>query len=164
MTAPRAWLIGESNPYQSGEDHGFDLYPLPPHSAGGRLCSKILGLTVEEYLERFERRNLLNGVSRWSVPAARVAADKLLAEHPDGDALVLLGARVTAAFGRAFDGLFEPCVAWVGTSAPRERRVLVLPHPSGLSRAWHDPTAIPRTRAAVERLLVEMGRGRRIEA
>jgi hypothetical protein len=145
---PRVWLIGEQNPY--GVDPTYALYPLPPHATGGRLA-RVLGLDDRTYLRAFVRRNLLTA-DKWSVPAARAAADELLAEHPPDDKLVLLGARVAAAFGLPFrDHLFELQRVAVG-AARQERHVLVVPHPSGLSREWNDPSAAPRVKAAVEEL------------
>lgn len=144
---PRVWLIGEQNPY--GSDPKFALYPLPPRAAGGRFA-RVLGLDDRAYLRAFVRRNLLTA-DRWSVPAARSAADQILAEHPAHDRMVLLGARVAAAFGLSFrDHLCEVRRELVGTTSPQVRDVLVVPHPSGLSRAWNDPATAPRVRAAVE--------------
>lgn len=147
--APRVWLIGEQNPY--GVDPRFALYPLPPHAAGGRLA-RVLGLDERAYLRAFVRRNLLTA-DKWSVPAARAAADVLLLDHPPQDRLVLLGARVAAAFGLPFrDLLCEPQLLLVGTAAPQERHVLVLPHPSGLSREWNAPGTKEKAKVAVEQL------------
>lgn len=146
-SGPRVWLIGEQNPY--GSDPKYALYPLPPHAAGGRLA-RVLGLDDRAYLRAFVRRNLLTA-DKWSVPAARAAANQILVEHPAHDKLVLLGARVAAAFGLPFrEHICEVRRELVGTTAPQVRDVLVVPHPSGLSRAWNDPTTAPRVRAAVE--------------
>lgn len=148
-SGPRVWLIGEHNPY--GADPSYALYPLPPHAAGGRLA-RVLGMQVTGYLRAFVRRNLLS-VAKWSVPLARAAADQVLLEHPVDDRLVLLGSRVAAAFGCPFrEHLCEVRRLPVGTLAPQERQVVVVPHPSGLSRAWNDPETAPRVRAAVEEL------------
>jgi len=148
---PRVWLIGEANPYQSGPRPEFDLYPHPPQSAGARLC-RILGYEQEEYLATFERRNLLYG-TKWSAPAARDAATQLRRQEVgSGDALVLCGARVAAAFGI----VFEPLARLRRLAGPTGAHVcicLVIPHPSGLSRAWNDPTMAPRVREAVRALL-----------
>jgi hypothetical protein len=153
---PRVFLVGEHNPY--GADPAFALYPLPEHASGGRLA-RVLGLSADEYLRAFERRNLL-AARRWSVPAAREAASAFRAELRDGDSLVLLGARVAKAFGYPFEPLAEHRVFADGRgSADLEVRLgevgvrfLILPHPSELSRAWDDPTVPPRARAAVRRL------------
>jgi hypothetical protein len=146
--APLVWLIGEQNPY--GADPKYALFPLPPHAAGGRLM-RVLGMQTTDYLRAFVRRNLLTA-DKWSVPAARAAANALLFEHPPQDKLVLLGARVAAAFGLPFrDHLCQVRRALVGATR-QERHLVVVPHPSGLSREWNDPEAVPRVKAAVEEL------------
>ncbi len=147
--SPRVWLIGEQNPY--GSDPKYALYPLPPRAAGGRLA-RALNLDDRSYLRAFERRNLLSD-PKWSVPGARAAADVLLREHPPHDRLVLLGARVAAAFGLFFrDHICEVAALPVGTCPPQERTVLVLPHPSGLSREWNAAGMGDRVRAAMAKL------------
>jgi hypothetical protein len=146
--APRTWLIGEQNPY--GADPAFALYPLPENAAGARLA-RFLGLQKTEYLRRFVRRNLL-GPGPWSAPKAREAADALLRDSAQDDRLVLLGARVSAAFGVPFrERLFDPEVCVLRAPDIR-RRILVAPHPSGRSREWNDPRAPERLRAALARL------------
>ncbi len=138
---PRPLLVGESNPY--GADPRYALYPYPETSAGGRLCFKVLGLTRREYLARFDRVNLCAG--KWSLPEARKKALELSESH---DVIVFLGAKVC----KAFDCKFEPF--WVSTPftidgvLSAQRRVM-LPHPSGLSRAWNEPGAFERARAVL---------------
>ena len=142
MPERRTWLIGENNPYSADPRHA--LYPHPPGSAGARLCS-ILGMRERDYLLAFARRNLLSQ-PKWSVPAARKAAHAVLALCGEGDRLVLLGARVAAAFGYPFAILAEHD----GLGAhDATLRVLLLPHPSGLSRAWNEPGMVERVREAV---------------
>jgi hypothetical protein len=152
----RVWLVGEHNPY--GSDPRFALYPYPPNSAGGRLA-RVLGIDRRGYLGAFERRNLLD-VERWSAPAARDAAARVRAEMADGDSAVLLGARVAAAFGFTFeplrvhrrfaDGRGDPDLE--ARLGQRGIAFLLVPHPSGRSRAWNDPALAPRVRAAVAAL------------
>lgn len=146
---PRVWLIGESNPY--GDDPEFALYPRPAHATGGRLA-RVLGMDDGEYLGTFERRNLLVG-DRWSFPRARNAADEILMVHPEGDKLVLLGAKVAEAFYVAFRvNLCLPRQIPVGYRTSRIRDTLVIPHPSGRSREMNKPGMAARVRAAVEEL------------
>lgn len=152
MSGRRLWLIGEHNPY--GADPAYALYPLPHHASGARLA-RALGLDAATYLSTFERRNLLS-CPNWSAPAARAAADDLLREQTHLDRLVLLGAKVSAAFGVDFrSNLFAPRFMQVGHGHLCGRTVLVLPHPSGLSREWNDPQTAPRSRAAFEALRSE---------
>ena len=141
-------LVGESNPHSRHPRHA--LYPLPPNAAGGRLA-RVLGLSARDYLRTFpDRRNLFTGSAKWSAPGARDAADEVLRTAPLGAVLVLLGAKVAAAFGVDYrTTLFLPRMAHVGTDVPRRRVVLVLPHPSGLCREWNDPHTAARVREAL---------------
>jgi len=139
----KPWLIGESNPY--GGAPGYALYPEPPHCAGWRLCHKVLELEPMEYFRRFERRNLLEG-GRWSVRAGRAAAGKLLEERGYAP-LVLLGAKVAEAFGLRYAPFtFHHQVGWRAPAA-------IIPHPSGLSRAWNDPGAFAHARQTIDAML-----------
>ena len=125
-------LVGESNPY--GVDPYYALYPFPAHASGGRLA-RILGMSPDEYLGAFDRRNLLIG-RRWSVVAAREEAGRLTHSRR-----VLLGARVAAAHGLPF----RPFTS----TATHFGKVVILPHPSGRSRAWSDPASVQRARDCV---------------
>lgn len=135
---PRVWLIGENNPY--GDDPRFAMYPQPTHSAGGRMCRLVLGMCDRDYLREFERRNLLQA-PKWSAPLARAAAAQLVRDDIlSGDRVVLLGRRVHDAFFPEWEWTpFSVC----------EQRYVVLPHPSGLSRAWNEPGAYARARKVV---------------
>lgn len=129
-------LVGEANPY--GGDPDMALYPLPEHASGGRLA-RILGLSRGEYLRTFDRCNLC--AVEWRLPEARERARQLVAENR---VMVLLGAKVARAFG----GEYEPFTrSGVGSA------VYVLPHPSGLNRAWNEPGAVERARALVAEAL-----------
>lgn len=128
-------LVGEANPY--GGDPDYALFPFPENSAGGRLCHKVMGLTRREYLERFDRVNLCPSV--WRTKDARRRSIEI-EESRHGGVVVLLGAKVTRAFG--FE--FEPFTQYVGFL-----RYVTLPHPSGLSRAWNAPGSYERARAVL---------------
>ena len=136
----RPLLVGECNPY--GGRPMFALYPYPDRSSGARLAH-ILGLTRKNYLLRFERTNLC--VDRWSIRAARLAADSILAKRPvcpiEVTPIILLGSKVCQAFGVAY----EP---FCGI-----RNFRMLPHPSGRNRIWNDPRAAERARALLEEWL-----------
>lgn len=132
-------LIGEQNPYQTDPRiaQRFALYPDPPGCAGWRLCKLVMGLEPADYLTRFDRVNLCAG--KWSTRTAHTSAIQIQANSDR--TLVLLGAKVSRAFGCTFTPfshgyrLGQPCV--------------ILPHPSGLSRAWDDPGAFERARAVL---------------
>jgi len=133
-------LVGEANPYQSDPRlaQRYALYPDPPRCAGWNLCHTIMQLDEGEYLSRFDRVNLCDG--KWVMKEARERASAYrVADLPER--IILLGAKVT----RAFD--FE----YVPFTHPSRRydRYVILPHPSGLSRAWNEPGAFERARAVL---------------
>ena len=133
-------LVGESNPYRG--DPYYALYPLPEGCSGHRLCCLILGMRRKDYLEVFERTNLCP--EQWNMRVVREWAQELRTYRGP---LILLGAKVARAF--EFDP-FEPYTIADGG------KTLVLPHPSGLSRFWDDPDAIPKTRLLVAQVAPEV--------
>lgn len=139
----RVLIVGEHSPH--GRDDRHALHPHPPGAAGSRLCG-ILGMAPCEYLETFDRANLLK-TSRWDPRRARVAAANLTHARR-----ILLGARVAAAHGvefHPFRTFYSDTVCLFGAD------VLVLPHPSGRCRIWNDRRSIARARRAVRRFLEE---------
>src|ERR1051326_4197780 len=107
-------LIGMNHPVSPRPGH--ELYPLPEGCTGNRLWSMLNTRTcasMRQYLDTFERRNLVRGVE-YDRLAARARAYETLAElRGTGRTIVLLGRAVQEAFdyvmrdGRA--GLFtEP--------------------------------------------------------
>lgn len=136
----KAILVGEANPY--GGDPAFALYPFPVNSAGGRLCRLVMDLHPDEYIHRFWRVNLCR--VRWSIREARVTADRLSSEAGTTP-IVLFGAKVCAAFSEPF----EPFTV-------RDGPLVILPHPSGLSRGWNVPGAFERARATLRLAGVEV--------
>ena len=135
-------LVGEHNPY--GADPRASLYPLPPSSAGGRLCRLILGMTTHEYLRAFERVDLLRRLP-WSARDAFESARRLREVHMHdvgddgrGRTYVLLGRRVANAFWPK-----APMPGYDG------ERLVAIPHPSGLCRYWLEAGAIDRVRAVL---------------
>lgn len=141
----QVYLVGEANPYS--DDPADALLPYPAGSAGARLRA-ILGVTEDYYLAHFQRRNLCR--STWNLRAARETAAYLASMKYAR--LVLLGAKVAAAFGLRFQlvqwhvGPLRLCDEPAGGVI---RLCAVLPHPSGRSRAWHELGAVERARAAV---------------
>lgn len=132
----RPILVGEDNPY--GSDPRYALYFEPEHSAGGRLCRLVLGLSGKDYIRGFERLNLCG--SRWSNEEARKSADAIMARAQDAKStIVLLGAKVT----RAFQFNYAP---FTKLDYLDKVRVVFLPHPSGRNRVWNEPGAFARAR------------------
>jgi len=154
-------LVGEANPY--GGSPEFALYPHPRGCAGDRLCRIVLGMEPDRYLDAFDRVNLCP--ERWSIRQARERAAKIVQARVDPVPVVLLGARVCAAFGLKF----QPFSVWervdhrsalddrvvISARAPSELRAppraggvpyVLLPHPSGRSRLWDAPGSVDRAR------------------
>jgi hypothetical protein len=132
----RVLFVGECNPYGNPAD--FDLYCMPPTSAGGRLQRLVCGLHQATYLA-LPRANLCRG--DWNLREARETARRLVADFA-GVPIVLLGRKVTDAFGREAMGLFSTwCADTIGHESGGNIYVR-LPHPSD----WHAPGAFQRAR------------------
>lgn len=135
-------LVGEANPY--GVDPRYALFPHPRNSAGYRLARMIMAMPSKQaYLDSFDRVNLCP--QKWSVPVARDRAREIQAER-ERTHIVLLGSKVATAFGFAY----EPFkVAQAGSRMEPLKTFVILPHPSGLCRLWHEPNAFERAREAL---------------
>lgn len=142
-------IVGESNPY--GGDDYFALYPSPDGCSGHRLCCLILGMDPDDYLERFNRVNLVRGP--WRIGPARERAKELWSD-PDAGRFILLGSKVCA----AWETSFKPFAVSDGGTT------LVLPHPSGINRLWHRPGMIEKARSAVASFVPELFTGRTAES
>lgn len=137
-------LIGEANPYQTDRRMAdrYALHPDPPLASGGRLCHFVMGLDEETYLRAFDRMDLC--FPKWVMKAARVKAAQLLVERGPEDVIVLCGAKVAAAFSLPS----TPFVVYAGDGLPTR---VVIAHPSGLCRVWHEPDAVVRAREVLRR-------------
>lgn len=135
-------IVGESNPY--GSDPDFALYPSPPGCSGHRLCCLILGMNHDDYLDAFDRVNLV--VGKWSMKVAKEKACEL--RRGEGRRFILCGRKVCDAFNTRF-------VPFMAFSQGGDR-FAVLPHPSGLCRLWGDPKAFAKARSAVLAIAPEL--------
>jgi len=136
-------LVGEANPY--GNDPRFALYPYPERASGHRLAVLVMGMEPRQYIRAFDRVNLCP--ERWSVGVARERADAVKAD-PSHRVIVLLGSKVAAAFGVKYEP-FTVHELWPGFLSPpclAKKRFVVLPHPSGLCRAWNEPGSFDKAR------------------
>lgn len=124
----RPVLLGMNNPISSDPRHA--LYPHPPGCAGWNL-RKYSGLTDEEYLARFDRRNILSQ-RKWEKREALAAAD-VLREELGPRRVVLLGVEVAAIMRLPVS--YAPFI-WRRTEAGGWWAGL--PHPSGRCREWND--------------------------
>lgn len=133
----RPLLVGELNLHST--DPRYALWPEPAGCAGDRLCRLVMGLTPDDYLDRFARVNLCRG--KWRTDVARAIAREISEGNP-GRKVVLLGAKVAAAFGLLFDPFTVKTQVRLGP-------VAILPHPSGRCRAWNEPGAHERARGVL---------------
>lgn len=134
-------LVGETNPYyrEGAPPDKFALYPLPKHASGHNLATKVMGLSMVDYLRLFDRANLCKRT--WSIREAREKARNITdVENAERRALVVLcGQKVCNAFGFAYEPLTAVCRP--------DQVLLILPHPSGLCRFWNEEGAYERARA-----------------
>ena len=129
-TAMKPILMGMNNPLSARPEHA--LFPYPPGCTGHRIWKMLearTGATRSQYLEAFERRNLLNSLA-WKKHEARPAA---LAVWPQllGRVVVLLGNDPRDAFG------VPPLLVH-----PQEYGGVTwrqLPHPSGRCHWYNSP-------------------------
>ena len=146
----KSLLLGMNNPLS--DDPEFDLYPYPEGSAGWRLWKMLPeGTTRRQYLDMFDRRNLLRA-REWDQRAARAAAQELLPEL-GGRAVIVLGTQVRAALGLP---KAEPLTWYEMRIPPVGQKATgffyaALPHPSGRNM-WYNKMA---NREAVGKFLVE---------
>lgn len=144
----RPVLIGENSP---GESYTVlrmsPLYPYPPGCAGFRLW-KFSGLRRVDYLETFDRMNLLPS-PMWDTRVAVRAAVTLWRGGilRDRD-VILLGQKVK----RAFESMAEfpkelEMLTWCQAPDRFCRRVVCLPHPSGRNLQWNDRCVVQRATA-----------------
>jgi len=135
-------LVGEIN--SRNDNPAFDLYPLPPEAAGGRLC-KLLGITSRQYLRTFDRVNLCR--NKWVASDAKIVARLVNLNRP---AVILLGRKVAAAFGMSGAAPFTKTAVKVGG---RGTVFYTIPHPSGRNRVWNDPANVTRLRRLLSPIL-----------
>ncbi len=133
-------IVGESNPFGGGDE--FALYPAPDGCSGHRLCCLILGMRQDDYLEAFDRCNLVQG--KWSIVAARKKAESLRNRR-----VILCGSRVCAAFGVPFQPLLP-------LMAAEYLDTLILPHPSGRNLIWNQDGIMEDVRTLVSSFAPEV--------
>jgi hypothetical protein len=151
---PRVLLVGEDNPYS--DDPRQALWPSPSTSAGGRLQSRILGLSHQSYYGLW-RTNLCHG--EWNSNAARITAQFIVPVGMSSAAypwltIVCLGRKVAAAFEDVLDVELKPWTwhphwarSWDDGAPDLFANIVRIPHPSGRTRDWNDPRSIERARA-----------------
>lgn len=133
--------------------------PLAGVGSGHRLA-RLCGLSVDEYLETFERINLYydtpKKIDRPTRLAGEVTASMLKARFA-GRRIILLGRGVASAFGFGDEDLMVwfRVVSW----DTQDRTLFaLLPHPSGLNRWYNDVRNVRRAERFLRR---EVRRARR---
>lgn len=147
----RTCIVGEA-PGANG-DPSRPLAAKPGTGAGARLC-RIAGMSHDVLSRCFTLRNLLDAFpgrtrgkgAAFPMKEARAAADAFEVEE---DLLVLLGRRVGAAFGVSA-GYFK----FVDRGG---RRLVVVPHPSGVNRWYNDEENRRRARKFFRELAMLSG-------
>jgi|SRR5579859_2102948 len=163
----RPILVGMNNPVSTRPGH--ELYPLPEGCTGHRLWQMLherTGATMRQYLDAFERRNLVRGLE-WDRVAARARAYEVLCElRGSGRTVVLLGRSVQEAFDyvvKNSNGLFDltstPVIGKDGIPPllvhPQEAGGCTwrqIPHPSGRN-LWYNT---PKNKEVVSMLMEEL--------
>lgn len=126
----KSLLIGEA---PSKNEHP----PTPLEGRIGRRLAEYAGISFEDFLERFERMNLLavrqdtkEKGFEFDADQARINAMRL--DIAPNRTVVLLGHRVARAFGLRNATYFKLYDGGQG------RSLYVIPHPSGVNRWWND--------------------------
>ena len=141
-------LIGMNNPISF--ESGHELFPAPEGCTGHRLWRLLTartGASRKDYLETFERRNLVRG-SVFIKMAARTRAAEITRElFGSGRVVVLLGREVQSAFAIP-PLLVHPQV--IGGCTWRQ-----LPHPSGRNMWYNEPENVRVAELLMEELYVQ---------
>lgn len=141
-------LVGQA-PGRSG-DH---LHPL--EGKIGQTLAYLMQIPFYEYLDKTYRVNLIdkfpgkNGKGdAFPIAEARIRAQKILNENDGPNTFVLLGKSVGKAFGIRDPKYF----LWIEIGY--DRFLGLIPHPSGINRAWNDHDIHNRARAILTQAMM----------
>ena len=122
-----------------------------PGSASFRLLA-LMGITRDEYMERFARVNLLdywpgsiNGSGsgdKFPKKAAQASARRILAQFQYPWKILCVGQRVGECFIHKSRLTYYEWMLCPSNFPPAVRDVAVIPHTSGLNRYWNDPSNV----------------------
>lgn len=138
----RPVLLAMNNPQSILPEHA--LYPHPEGVAGHRLYEMLRDSAAEQglpvsrvnYLERFDRRNLLNAL-QWNTAEAYRRAGVVL-EAVRGRNVIVLGVRTLRALRLSRPGGSSTWGRWRRVDR-LDLNYCLLPHPSGRCREYNDP-------------------------
>ena len=122
-----------------------------PGSASFRLLA-LMGITRDEYMERFARVNLLdywpgsiNGSGsgdKFPKKEAQDSARRILAQFQYPWKILCVGQRVGECFIHKSRLTYYEWMLCPSNYPPAVRDVAVIPHTSGLNRYWNDPSNV----------------------
>ena len=149
----KRWLLlGEAPNWATARSP--HLWLLPDDSGIQHSANRLLahsGYSRREYLETFERDNLLHSLPgrqhrgrAFPIKEARAQVGRVLARAEEVHGIVMLGKRVPQAFelfddvGGRVGGRQVEYLTWYRVLPPHDREmpVVCVPHPSGLNRWW----------------------------
>ena len=122
-----------------------------PGSASFRLLA-LMGITRDEYMERFARVNLLdywpgsiNGSGsgdKFPKKEAQDSARRILAQYEYPWRILCVGHKVGECFLPKMRVKYYDWLLCISNYPPAVRDVAVIPHTSGLNRYWNDPSNV----------------------
>jgi hypothetical protein len=137
-------ILGSSNPYKSPP-----LWPDPPGCAGWNLW-RMSGMTREDYLDKFEFRNLFASVEEEASAMHDRAVRKTIGNKfavemsQDRRTVLILGGIARTAIGLASQ-IIHPCRHGAAV-------YYQIPHPSGRNTFYNDPVCRDLIRLLLEDL------------
>lgn len=136
-------------------------HPLDPPLGGatGRRMARILRITFEDYLEQFDRWNLLahypgpGDAKGDAFPIAEARENAVeVAQKLKGRDVVFLGGAVARAFNVGHIELLKwHGFEYIGTGI--KFHGAIFPHPSGINRWWNEAANVGRAERFAERWL-----------
>ena len=121
-----------------------------PGSASSRLLA-LMGITRDEYMERFARVNLLDywpGAlasgkgDKFPRAEAKKAAKRILAQYEYPWKILCVGHKVGECFLPKMRVKYYDWMICISNFPPGVRDVAIIPHTSGLNRYWNDPDCV----------------------
>lgn len=115
----------------------------PLDGPSGARLARLMGVSLQEFLDCFDRVNLFAEhvpYDEWDAPRAETAAWQIMS-YSRCEEIILLGRRVQRAFyrGNSDEQFFVPFTL-------SSRHMTVVPHPSGRNRFWNTPGNVDQAR------------------
>lgn len=130
MRSPRDLLIVGEDFGNSPVEYHNDFYALT--GASGKRLAELAGVHYLDFYLLTERTNVVELLPQWrDKTLVQESVRKIYEERMAGRRTILLGSRVSAAFGFTAEPL-----SWVLVDQHRE--VARMPHPSGRNHWWND--------------------------